>query len=133
MAEYPHEILTRVKDGLKKCVGNHDRLDEISTEDFDKSRSIITKLCNEDGLNVTDILKSCLDPDEFLTYAYDGIRKNSESLLFIQATFNPFINILKSKSVMVQFIPVEFDPPENLTYRHNYEEIEKCDRKLKEY
>lgn len=71
--------------------------------------------------------------EEFLTYTYDGNTHQNEALLFIQETINPFLDIVKDRSITVQFIPIEFDPPSYLTYDHIRDELKKCDRKILEH
>ncbi|WP_149096143.1 abortive infection family protein [Paenibacillus terrae] len=132
MIENPYEIISKVKNHLKKCVSHYECIKELDESEYTKCRLIILRLCKEEGREIPKVLRGCLDMDEFLTYTYDGIRENSEALLFIQETFNPFIDIVRERSIAVQFIPVEFTPPKGLYYNHIESEIKKCDRKILE-
>lgn len=130
MIENPVKLLIKVKNELKKCALDWNRLINIDNSDYTKSRLIIQKLCKEEGWEIPRPIKHCLDMNEFMEFVADGVRDNSEISYFIQEAFNPFIDILSERSIQVQFIPVEFAPPNLLTYEHIRDELLKCDRKI---
>lgn len=130
MLENPVEILKKVKTDLKKCADNWDYLNNLDNNDYDKARLIIIKICKEENIEPPVVIKTCLELEEFLTFTYDGMTQKNEALIFIQNTFNPFIDIVRERSIKVQFIPVEFTPPNKLTYDHIKGELKKCDKKI---
>lgn len=130
MVENPVDILKKVKSDLKKCADNWENIKNVNTMDYEKSRLIILKICKEEKIDVPAVIKKCLDVDEFMSFTYDGNTGQNEAHLFIQDTFNPFIDITRERSIAVQFIPVEFTPPSNLTFDHIKDELKKCDRKI---
>jgi hypothetical protein len=130
MIESPVEILKKVKNDLKKCAEKWSNLENADDALYEKCRLIILKICKEESIEIPNAIKTCLEMEEFMTYAYDGVSQQNEVLLFIQDTFNPFIDVVRDRSIKVQFIPVEFTPPDNLTYDHIKDELKKCDRKI---
>ncbi|WP_339218933.1 abortive infection family protein [Paenibacillus sp. FSL H8-0332] len=132
MVENPIDILKRVKNDLKKCAETWDFLKNIDNTDYEKARLIILNICKEDDMEVPAVIKISLEMEEFLTYIYDGNTNQNEAFLIIQETFNPFIDIVRQKSITVQFIPVEFNPPIYLSYSHIRDELKKCDIKILE-
>lgn len=130
LVENPVDILKRVKNDLKKCAEKWDYLKNVDNAEYEKARLIIFKICKEENIEVPVVIKTCIEMEEFLTFTYDGNTHQNEALLFIQDTFNPFIDIVRERSISVQFIPVEFKPPNNLTYDHIRDELKKCDRKI---
>jgi hypothetical protein len=130
--ENPVDILRKVKNDLKGCVDNWSQLEYVDDTEYDKCRLIIEKICKEEGLEIPVVIKTCLEMEEFMTYAFDGANDQNQVRLFIQDTFNPFIDIARQRSITVQFIPVEFSPPNNLTFDHIKDELKKCDRKILE-
>lgn len=118
MIENPYEILKQVKNELKMVVENWEYLKNVDDEKYEKARLIISKICKEDNIEVPRVIKTCLEIEEFFNFIYDGNTNNNEVLLFIQDTFNPFIDIVRERSITVEFIAIEFKPPSNLTYSH---------------
>ncbi|WP_336786941.1 abortive infection family protein [Paenibacillus sp. MMO-177] len=132
MVENPVDILVQVKTEIKRCFEKGEFLRDANNEAYEKARLIIIKICKEENLEVPNVIKSSLDMEEFLDYTYDSNNHNRGALLFIQDTFNPFIDIVRERSITVQFIPVEFNPPSFLTYDHIRDELKKCDKKILE-
>src|SRR5690606_38704521 len=83
-------------------------------------------------IEVPTVIRTCLEFEEFLTFTYDGNTQQNEALLFIQDTFNPFIDKVRERFIRVEFIPVEFTLPNKLTYDHIKDELKKCDKKVLE-
>jgi hypothetical protein len=133
LIEIPVDILKRVKNDLKKCAETWDYLKNIDDTEYEKARLIIFKICKEENMDVPIVIKTCLEMEEFLTYIYDGNTNQNEVFLIIQETFNPFIDIVRQRSITVQFLPVEFNPPSYLTYNHIRDELKKCDIKILEH
>ncbi|SFS76094.1 abortive infection family protein [Paenibacillus sp. 453mf] len=130
--ENPEEILKSAKNAIKNYLNYGDLLDEATNKLYEKSRHIIMKLCNEESKEVPTAILNGLDVDEFLSIAWIDCDNRQELTLFIQHLYNPYINMLAEKSVLVQFIKVEFIPPNVLTYEHIKEELRKCESKLQE-
>jgi hypothetical protein len=133
LIEIPVDILKQVKNDLKKCAETWDYLKNIDDTEYEKARLIISKICKEENMDIPIVIKTCLEMEEFLTYIYDGNTNQNEAFLIIQETFNPFIDIVRQRSITVQFIPVEFNPPSFLTYNHIRDELKKCDIKILEH
>jgi hypothetical protein len=130
--ENPINIIKKVKNDLKKCAEKWSNLENVDDTEYEKCRLIILKICKEESIEIPRVIKTCLEMEEFLTYAFDGASQPNEVLLFIQDTFNPFIDVVRECSIKVQFIPVEFTPPNILTYEHIKDELKKCDKKILE-
>jgi hypothetical protein len=132
MLNNPADILIKIKGDLKKCADKWSYLQNVDNALYDQGRKVITKICIEDSLEIPTAIVKCLDMEEFMQYAYFQHEESYGVSVFIQDTFNPFIDICSNRYLQVQFIPVEFLPPNILSYEHIRDEIKKCDTKLKD-
>ena len=132
LSNNPVDILTKVKNDLKKCAEKWEYLKNVDNQEYDKARLIIINVCREENIEIPAVIRTSLEFEEFLTFTYDGNTHQNEALFFIQDTFNPFIDIVRERFIKVEFIPVDFIPPNKLTYDHIKDELKKCDKKIHE-
>lgn len=108
----------------------------LNDRDYQEARIIIMKVYKEQNEEIPDVIKRCRDVREFIYYygsrEYGFDYGHYDALGEISDVFNIVLDYLVEKSVEVKIIKIDCDVPEELTYQHILEDLEKCDKRIED-
>lgn len=131
-------LLSDCKNGLRRTYDDFtdnkfdvfDYNSVISDEIFQKARLAVFKLSEEMKVEIPYGLKKCRTVEEFIDFLVCDDSPFVENMPFISSLFNPFIDYVEMRNIDVKIIQVECDVPQELSYNHILEDIDKCEDRI---
>lgn len=131
------ESLNKVKLEITDFLGNyqdyykHPEKKRIpDDENFLKARLIIKEIAKEAKFDIPSFIKDCRTIDEAVDELFSDRTEDYLQISYVNRLINQFIDYLEGQDLDVKIIKVEAEVPEELTYEHILESVEKCDNRI---
>ncbi|WP_176541117.1 MULTISPECIES: abortive infection family protein [unclassified Bacillus (in: firmicutes)] len=100
---------------------------------YDESRKVIRSLARKRNIKVPDFLQASRTLDEAVYYLTTSMDINDNEYTikqYIRTCFNEYLDYMEDEQIDVQIVHVECEIPEDLTFKHIVESIQKCENRI---